>query len=169
MKNTVEFLDAVKAKHSLTSDYQLSKHLGCTPSAVGNYRHGKSKFDEEMACRIAAELSLEPGYVLACIASERAKKPEVKKAWAHAAELLYGIAATFLLVSGLVIMTNPEGATIHLNNMFLFAGFTFDPAIHYAQGVWLEWAVFLLLFGGLLAVFPWHTPPKNNRDGRRKD
>jgi len=65
MKNTCEFLDAIKAKNSLTSDYQLAKLLGCTPSAIGNYRHGKSMLSDEYALKVADLLGLEGGYVLA--------------------------------------------------------------------------------------------------------
>ena len=82
MKNTCEFLDAIKAKNSLTSDYQLAKLLGCTPSAIGNYRHGKSMLSDEYALKVADLLGLEGGYVLACIAAERSKNERVKKAWA---------------------------------------------------------------------------------------
>ncbi len=99
MQTTIEFLDAVKTLRGLTSDYQLSKHLECTHSAISNYRMKKNYLDEGIACRIADELDIEPSYVLACVASERAKRPEVKAAWKHAADLLYGLAAAAAVVA----------------------------------------------------------------------
>jgi len=109
MKTTVEFLDEVKAAHGLTSDYQLSKHLVCTRGAISSYRMGKSYLDEEMACKIANDLGLDSGYVLACIASERAKKPEVKAAWKHTADLLYGLAAALAILAVLPFVNLPAG------------------------------------------------------------
>lgn len=98
-KTTVEFLDAVKAKHGLTSDYQLSKLIGCTHSSISHYRGGKSKLDEGTACKVAELLEIEPGYVLACIAAERSKDDKVKKAWAWSAAHLGGLAAALALVA----------------------------------------------------------------------
>lgn len=112
MKTTVEFLDAVRTKHALESDYQLSKHLGCTRAGISSYRTGRSLLDEEMACKVATDLGLSTGYVLSCIASERAKKPEVKAAWAYAAQMLGGVAATVLIVLALPY----AGANLELMN-----------------------------------------------------
>lgn len=107
MKTTVEFIDAVKARHGLTSDYQLAKHLKIRPNRISNYRLGKSLFDEEACLMIAADLGLDPGYVFACIAAERANKPEVKAAWKHTADLLYGIAAAVMIIAIIPSVTLP--------------------------------------------------------------
>jgi hypothetical protein len=107
MKTTIEFLDAVKTRHGLTSDYQLSKHLDCTHSAISNYRMKKNFLDDSIACKVADDLGLESAYVLACIAAERAKKPEVKKAWTHAAEMLCGLAAVVAIVAIAPTLTMP--------------------------------------------------------------
>lgn len=103
MKTTVEFLDAIKGKNGLTSDYQLSKLLGCTPSAIGNYRHGKSMLSDEYALKVSDLLGLEGGYVLACIAAERSKNEKVKKAWAWWADhrLAAALAVVVILPLGL--------------------------------------------------------------------
>lgn len=98
MKTTLEFLDAVKAKHGFTSDYQLSKHLDCSRASISIYRAGKSFLDAEMACKIADDLGIEAGYILSCIAAERSKNPRVKKAWAWTAQHLGGLAASLLLL-----------------------------------------------------------------------
>lgn len=90
MKSTVDFLDAVKARHGLASDYQLSKFFGCTRGAISNYRMGKSHLDEAAAMKVARALDLAPGYVLAAVAAERTKSEEVKRAWLKAARILGG-------------------------------------------------------------------------------
>lgn len=85
---TVDFLDALKARHHLPSDYALAKILGITRSAVSCYRSGKVALGEEMALKVAELLETEPGYVLARIAEERTKRPQVKAAWRKVAEAL---------------------------------------------------------------------------------
>lgn len=101
MQTTIEFLDAIRAAHGLTSDYQLAKHLKIRPSRISNYRLGVSLFDEETCLLVASELDLEPAYVAACIQAERAKAPAVKAMWKHAAEVLYGVAAVLVIVAAL--------------------------------------------------------------------
>ncbi len=85
---TTEFLDAVRARHGLTSDYQLARFLGVKQPTVSRYRTGGGSFDEAMCLKIARALELEPGYVLAAIAAERAKPAEVKAAWSALAKRL---------------------------------------------------------------------------------
>jgi len=130
MQTTVEFLDSVRAAHGLTSDYQLAKHLGCTPSAIGNYRHGKSKLDEAMACKVAADLKLDPGYVLACIAAERSSMPAAKAAWQRTAEVLGGIAAAVLIVVALPYLV-PVSGVAHLEPA------SFDNNAFYTSGLYI--------------------------------
>lgn len=143
MKTTVEFLDAVKQKHGLTSDYQLSKHLCRTASSIGNYRHGKSLMDEEMACKVATELGLDSGYVLACIASERAKNPEVKAAWKHTADVLYGLAAALALVAILPFIDLPASDNI----MTAALSHQFDNNMYYAK---IKLSIIALCWASLL-------------------
>jgi len=114
MRNTLEFLDAVKARHQLTSDYQLAKFLGVRQATISGYRNGSRALDETMAMKVAAALALDPAHVLACIAAERAKDEAIKKAWRRAA------AATAAAVLGAV-------ALVHLAQ--LGAG---DSALNYS-------------------------------------
>jgi hypothetical protein len=100
MKTTIEFLDAVKAKHSLTSDYQLSKLLVTTTSRVGNYRSGRSTLDGDMCLKVADALKLDPAYVLNCVAAERSKSEKVKRAYMHAAKIIAPAALALLVVFG---------------------------------------------------------------------
>lgn len=93
MQTSVELLDAVKQKYRMTSDYQLAKRLGESRNRISNYRVGRSTFDETMALKIAHELDLDEGYVLACIAAERAQHEETRKAWERVARRLATAAA----------------------------------------------------------------------------
>lgn len=165
MKTTIEFLDAVKAARGLTSDYQLAIDLDCSRQMVSRYRSGKDLLSEEMACKIASILQIESGFVLACVAAERSKMPEAKKAWEWFADHMGGIAAALALVAILPAI-NLSGDSFNM----AFAGLAAEsggvgcilckmmPGA--LSALWL-----LLLTLALLAFrhFPRHTPrPKNN-------
>jgi len=106
MERTADFLDALKARHQLTSDYQLAKLLNVSSSRVANYRMDRSKLDDAIALKVAELLDLEAGYVLACVHAERAKEPRERKAWA---ELAKRAAAALALLCALPVF-NPAPA-----------------------------------------------------------
>jgi hypothetical protein len=90
---TVEFLDAVKRRYALQSDYAISKHFGWRISRVYEYRGGHRELDDEACVQVAQALELPPAYVMACIAEARAKDATIKKYWREAATLLKKSAA----------------------------------------------------------------------------
>lgn len=94
---TTDFLDAVRAKHGLRSDYQLARFLGSRQATISRYRTGGSMMDEAMCLKIAALLELDPGHVLAAIAAERAKPVEVKTAWSRVAAQLAKVGCVALV------------------------------------------------------------------------
>ncbi|MGD1324404.1 hypothetical protein ACNHE5_05625 [Pandoraea pnomenusa] len=81
MKTTADYLDAVKARLDLPSDYAAAKVLGVTRSAVSLYRHGKSTFDDAVILRVAEILSIDPLEVIASANVERAKSAEMREVW----------------------------------------------------------------------------------------
>jgi len=107
MKSTVELLDAVRARHGLSSDYQLSKILEIRPTAVSNYRVRRSFLDESVCVKVAKLLELDAGYVLAVVAAERAHSAEIRKAWEKAAKVLAGTAAALLAGCALALAPLP--------------------------------------------------------------
>ena len=81
---TIQYLNTVKSRYGLTSDYQLAHKLGLRPSGVSNYRHETSFFNEETAQFIAKLLYIHPAQVIAHANAERAEragKPEMLKMW----------------------------------------------------------------------------------------
>ena len=88
MLKTTQILDLIKEKYELTSDYQLYKFTGWGQSSISNYRT-KPQFMNEKHCVQAAQLlDLPEGFILACVAAERAKVKEIKLAWENTAALL---------------------------------------------------------------------------------
>jgi len=81
MKTTLDYVDAVKIKHDLPSDYALAKLLGVSKQAVSNYRLGKGGFDDLTAVRVAELLNLNPMEVIAVANRERAKSEDARRVW----------------------------------------------------------------------------------------
>ncbi|OXY50865.1 hypothetical protein [Salmonella enterica] len=89
---TPEYLEAVKRKLDLPSDYALAKAIGVTRSAVSLQQAGKTAMGDETAVRVAEILGMPSGRVLIDIHMERSKAPEVKAAWAA---LMASVAKSF--------------------------------------------------------------------------
>jgi transcriptional regulator with XRE-family HTH domain len=82
MKTTVQYLDALKARSGLPSDYAAAKALDLTRGAVSRYRLGTSTFDDITAVRVAEILGIEPLEVIAAANIERAKDDGTRAMWA---------------------------------------------------------------------------------------
>ena len=84
-RTTTEFLDAIKAKFSLRSEYALVKHLGVTQVTVIRWRTGGCMNDAH-AIKVADILGLQRAYVLACTRLEKAKDTESSGTWRQIAD-----------------------------------------------------------------------------------
>ncbi len=78
---TVQYLDAVKERFALSSDYAVSKKIGITRMAVSHYRAGKGFFSDEVAIKVADALGMHPGIVLLDMYAERTSNPQVRTLW----------------------------------------------------------------------------------------
>lgn len=115
MRTTNELLNAVKARHQVGSDYRLSQLLECRPSAISGYRAGRSRLDESMCLKVAELLQEPAGAILAEVAAERAKRPDIKKAWQKAAAAL-ATAATVLIFMGFLPVAGVDSLTVSQAN-----------------------------------------------------
>lgn len=79
--NTVQYIDAVKKKLGIESDYAVAKALGISKQAVCRYTQGKGAFDDEIAIRVAEMLDIAPAKVLLDCHMERSKNPQVQAVW----------------------------------------------------------------------------------------
>ena len=128
MKTTTDYLDDVKGKLNLSSDYALAKALKTGTSRIYNYRAGRSSFDDLLAFRIAEILEIDPKEVIAVANLERSKRPQDKAAWREILERISGTAAVILIVIGAV--ANPEKA---MANQHDNADSKLSITIHYAK------------------------------------
>jgi transcriptional regulator with XRE-family HTH domain len=107
MKTAADFLDDLRAKFGLTSDYQVAKLLGMQRQQVARYRKGQSTFDDTTAARIAEMLGIDAGYVAACMNAQRAQTDQARRMWERAAKVLAGTALAILAGCTLLLGSDP--------------------------------------------------------------
>ncbi|WP_082864473.1 helix-turn-helix domain-containing protein [Caballeronia temeraria] len=98
MKSTVQYLDEVREKLELPSDYAAAKALGVTRAAVSSWRVGRSAPDELTCARIAEALGIEPIEVIAASQFERSKDEHARAVW----ESIWGKAAGVIAKASIV-------------------------------------------------------------------
>lgn len=125
MKTTVQYLDAVRKRLNLPSDYAAAKALGVTRAAVSAYRNGNSVFNELVAIRAAEILDIDPLEVISACKAESAPDARVRKVWENAWGKATGAATTAAIAAcilGLAAAPSParsaqvsaESATLYL-------------------------------------------------------
>lgn len=111
MNTTCGFLDAIKTRHSLPSDYALAKALGITHQMVSGYRAGKVFLGDSTAIQVGKLLEIDPAIVTAAAHLERAKKDDEKAVWNSILEKLGGLAALVLIGIGGLTAAPPAQAS----------------------------------------------------------
>ncbi|SOE91835.1 Phage related protein [Burkholderia sp. D7] len=99
MKTTVDYLDAVKDRLHLPSDYAAAKALGVTRAAVSKYRLGNASFDDTTSLRVAEILDVQPFEVIAAANVERARDAATRSLWERAWGKATGAIAVSLIAS----------------------------------------------------------------------
>lgn len=85
--NSAKFLDAIKKKRGIQTDYRLGRILEISHSRISNYRTGKREFDEDTCEMVAIELEEPVEYVMAEIQAVRAMRSKQTAAWRRLARL----------------------------------------------------------------------------------
>ena len=82
-----EYLDAIRERFSLKSDYAVAKRLAVHPNRISNYRCGRSNFDSDLVPKVAALLDISPLVIFADISEARAKDEFERQCFRELAEL----------------------------------------------------------------------------------
>ncbi|MBD2941312.1 DUF3693 domain-containing protein [Burkholderia pseudomallei] len=107
MKTTVEYLDAIKVRLDLPSDYAVAKALGLTRAAVSKQRLGHSVFDDTTALRVAEILGVDPMEVISAANAERARDEETRRLWERAWGKVTGATAAVAIAAGIGLSAAP--------------------------------------------------------------
>jgi transcriptional regulator with XRE-family HTH domain len=111
MKSVSEYLDAVKKRLDLPSDYAAAKALGVTPSAISKYRLGRASFDDLTCLRVAEILGVDEIEVIAAANAARANDPRIRRVWENVWGKATGATVTAVLaVSILGLAAAPSTA-----------------------------------------------------------
>ncbi|MBF3470658.1 DUF3693 domain-containing protein [Burkholderia pseudomallei] len=110
MKTTVEYLDAIKVRLDLPSDYAVAKALGLTRAAVSKQRLGHSVFDDTTALRVAEILGVDPMEVISAANAERARDEETRRLWERAWGKVTGATAAVVIAAGIGLSAAPSTA-----------------------------------------------------------
>lgn len=106
--NSTQYLEAVKSRHNLASDYAAAKFLGVTISTARSWAKGSHSMNDEMALKMAELLDIKPEKILLDIHAERAKDSKAKKVFEK-------LAATFGAVIMSVILSAFPASDTHAN------------------------------------------------------
>ncbi|MES2367190.1 MAG: hypothetical protein V4563_15035 [Pseudomonadota bacterium] len=79
--NTPEYLDLVRERLHLPSDYALQKPLGVSKQLISNYRTGKEILSDTVALRVAEIIGMHPGLVVLDMHRQRSKTSEEATIW----------------------------------------------------------------------------------------
>lgn len=102
--DTNEYLNEVKARHGVTSDYKLAQLLEITRSRLSGYRTTNRNMDDLLCLRVEKLLDLPAGSVLLDIHAQRSKCPESKTLFQKLSkQLISGSMAMSLTLSGFQI------------------------------------------------------------------
>lgn len=116
MRTTIDFLDALKERHGLTSDYAVAKKLGITTAAVSKWRNGKDYLGDTTAIRVGNLLEIDPAYVVACAHAERAKQDAEKALWQGLAARLLPAGASRICI----MLSRQKKKTSSFDDLSLF-------------------------------------------------
>lgn len=118
--HTQQFLEEICRRHGRPcTGYAIARIMreryGWSEQTAYNYRKGSTAPDDRKALDIAAELELDPMYVIACIQADRAADAELRSLWETMAERARRTAAAVILsasvaLAGLVGMFAPSAA-----------------------------------------------------------
>jgi len=109
MSRTTDYLDEIKQRQGLTSNYQLAKVLEVSEQDISKCYRNLKHADEYMGTRMALALGIEPIHLLAEIRAEAEKNPKKREFWSnflrHAA-----VVTGFLVVQTLGFPSTSEAA-----------------------------------------------------------
>lgn len=130
MKTTAQYLDAIREKYELPSDYAVAMKLGISRHAPSNYRHCKNAFDNHTCLLVARALETPLEQVIADMEIQREKDEKKKADWLGFELRLKGAAATIAAASLVTLNLGALPQNAHASS-------TYDnsilPATNYAQ------------------------------------
>jgi Phage related protein len=113
MFSIAEWLDSVKARASIDTDYRLGKLIGKNSSRVANWRAGRNLPDEAAISQICNLVGDDADVIAAQVQAARATTPQAKQLWLHVAKRLQAgaISAVHTVVIAIVLIATHTSDT----------------------------------------------------------
>lgn len=116
METIGDFVNQLKKRYDISSDYGLAKILGLTRQTMSAHKSGRAKhFSQETAYRLAELLDVDPAYVMTCLEAERAKDDRVREAWQRVGKMMR-VGAIALIVSFFVPSQPAEASSFSISH-----------------------------------------------------
>lgn len=91
IKSPLDYLDQLMQQEGLSSDYQLSKHLGVSRQLVSNWRHHRAIMDPYHCWKLADALDVDEREIEAAANYQRDKVDKKREYWLGKWQGLTGI------------------------------------------------------------------------------
>ena len=102
---TIDYIDRLKAKAKIPSDYALEKHLQLAKGTVTHYRSSRRIMDDYVAARIADELDVPHMEVISAAQAEREQDSARKRYWLTMHKKFLATAGTVLGALTVAVLT----------------------------------------------------------------
>lgn len=126
MKTTLEYLQAVKEKLGIESDYALANALDLTREAISSYKLKKSIMNDDTCAKVAEILEIDVFMLITLANYERSKTEDRKRYWSNLYQTAAKNLATALsiVVVSLGLISMPNEAKAEGSNSTLSARYT---------------------------------------------
>lgn len=81
MLTTTDWLNALKHKTKINSDYGLAKLLELSPQRISRYKQKHDYLGPETAAKVADELGIDPAVIYAACHAERSRNDRERAIW----------------------------------------------------------------------------------------
>jgi hypothetical protein len=166
MKTTADYIDALRVKLNVDSDFAALSRLGVNHrQQVSKWRLMHGAFGEELSIKVADALEIDRAEVLLAMQVQKESNIEIKKLWERIATLsLEHRALTASLLAAVGVLVVVFGGTTD-QTLLLAMTAPVGNSVYYVKWLIVQyWPLFTVLFALWLTAFPWHHPhPKKEQ------
>ncbi len=109
MKTTADYIDALRVKLNVDSDFKAMNALGVKHrQQVSEWRQLHGGFSEDLSVRVAEALEIDPAEVLLAMEIQREKNDKVRSIWERIASNMHYATAAVLVLAVVLAPALPD-------------------------------------------------------------
>lgn len=105
MKTTADYLDALRVRLAVPSDYALAEKLDMSKQHIHKFRKMHGSFSEEMSLRVADILEIDPAEIILAMHYQREKNAAAKQVWERIYKSMTAVAAVLAIIAIMPIIS----------------------------------------------------------------